>query len=167
MRTLVTAGWCALVSAALMAQQPASEPRPATGAAPALTLTQIEKPSADSWPTYNGDYSGKRFSPLAKITAANVKSLSLAWLYDLPVTGVIKATPLLVGGALYFTTPNHVYAADARTGQELWHYTFARSRGGIQIGNRGVGILGNTVYFTTTDCNLVALDIKTGAEKWA
>ena len=51
--------------------------------------------------------------------------------------------------------------------RRLWHFTFARSRGGIQIGNRGVAILGNTVYFTTTDCNLVALDIKTGTEKWA
>ena len=47
---------------------------------------------------------------------------------------------------------------DARTARELWHYTFTRSRGGIQIGNRGVAILGSTVYFVTTDCNLVALD---------
>jgi alcohol dehydrogenase (cytochrome c) len=74
---------------------------------------------------------------LAKVTAANVRNMSLAWLYDLPVAGTIKATPLQVGGALYFTTPNHVYAVDARTGQERWHFTFARSRGGIQIGNRG------------------------------
>ena len=51
--------------------------------------------------------------------------------------------------------------------REVWHYTFSRSRGGIQIGNRGVAVLGSTVYFVTTDCNLVALDIKTGAEKWA
>ena len=78
MRTLATAGWCVVVSAALMAQQPTSEPRPATGAAPALTLAQIEKPSADSWPTYNGDYSGKRFSPLAKITTLRPKDYSEA-----------------------------------------------------------------------------------------
>ena len=104
---------------------------------------------------------------LTKITAANVKHLSLAWIYDLPAAGTIKATPLQIGGVLYFTTPNHVYAVDARTARELWHYTFSRSRGGIQIGNRGVAMLGSTVYFVTTDCNLVALDIKTGAEKWA
>ena len=164
---LMTAGWCVLLSAGLLAQQPASEPRRAPDAPAALTLSQIEKPTPDSWPTYNGDYSGKRFSALTKITAANVKNISLAWLYDLPAAGTIKATPLQVGGVLYFTTPNHVYAVDARTGQELWHFKFARSRGGIQIGNRGVAILGNTVYFTTTDCNLVALDIKTGTEKWA
>jgi len=177
MRMPVTAGWCALVgvllSAGPIAQQPAQQPAPAAApprasASPAgLALSGIEKPTPDSWPTYNGDYSGKRFSSLTKITAANVKNVSLAWLYDLPAAGTIKATPLQVGGALYFTTPNHVYAVDARTGQELWHFTFARSRGGIQIGNRGVAILGDTVYFVTTDCNLVALDIRTGTEKWA
>ena len=167
MRMLVTAGCCLLVSAGLLAQRPAPEQLRASDTAPGLTLSQIEKPSTDSWPSYNGDYSGKRFSTLTKITAANVKHISLAWLYDLPAPATIKATPLQVGGVLYFTTPNHVYAVDARTGQELWHYTFARSRGGIQIGNRGVAILKDVVYFTTTDCNLVALDIRTGAEKWA
>ena len=121
MRMLVTAGSCVLVSAGLIAQQPAPEPRRAPNAPAALTVSQIEKPTADSWPTYNGDYSGKRFSTLTKINASNVKNVSLAWLYDLPAAGTIKATPLQVGGALYFTTPNHAYAVDARNGQELWH----------------------------------------------
>ena len=148
-----------LVSAALIAQQPS----------PGLTLAQIETPSTNSWPTYNGDYSGRRFSSLQKITAANVKNLSLGWIYDLPAGGggTIKGTPLQVDGVLYLTTPNHVYAVEARTGRQLWHFNFARSRGGILIGNRGVAILGDTVYFVTSDCNLVALDIKTGSEKWA
>jgi alcohol dehydrogenase (cytochrome c) len=146
-----------LVSPALVAQT-----------APArLTTAQIAKPATDAWPTYNGDYSGRRYSTLTKVNAATVKHLSLAWLYDLPGGGTVKATPLQVGGVLYFTTPNHAYAVEARTGRELWHFTYARSRGGIMIGNRGVAILGDTVYFVTTDCNLVALDIRTGAEKWA
>ena len=168
MRALVYFAGAVLLSATLGAQQPPA-PRPAAPAegSSGLTLAQIEKPSTGSWPTYNGDYSGRRFSSLTKITAANVKHLSLAWIYDLPAPGTIKATPLQIGGVLYFTTPNHVYAVDARTARELWHYTFSRSRGGIQIGNRGVAVLGSTVYFVTTDCNLVALDIKTGAEKWA
>ena len=79
MRTLVpwklTAGWCVLVSAALVAQQPASQPRAADAPA-ALTLSQIEKPSTASWPTYNGDYSGRRFSTLAKINASQRASTS-------------------------------------------------------------------------------------------
>mgnify|MGYP001120075683 CR=1 FL=1 len=61
---LLTAGCCVFLSAALIAQQPAPASRPAPDAPAALTLSQIEKPSTDSWPTYNGDYSGKRFSTL-------------------------------------------------------------------------------------------------------
>ena len=106
-------------------QPPRRRPRAAANASDGLTVAQIEKPSTDSWPTYNGDYSGRRFSSLTKINAANVKNLSLAWIYDLPAPGTIKATPLQIGGVLYFTTPNHVYAVDARTARELWHYTFA------------------------------------------
>lgn len=133
-----------------------------------LTVEQIQKPSTSSWPTYNGDYSGKRFSTLAKITDRNVQHLSLAWLYDLPggAGGTIKATPLQVDGVLYFTIPDHAYAVEARTGRELWHYTWTRNRGGIHIGNRGVAVLGDSLYFVTPDCNLVALDIKTGKERW-
>ena len=84
-----------IASALLTAQQHA----PVT-----LTTAQIENPSTDSWPTYNGDYSGRRYSPLIKINTTNVKNLSLAWLYDLPGGGTVKGTPLQVGGVLYFTT---------------------------------------------------------------
>jgi len=127
----------------------------------------LSKPPTTSWPTYNGDYSGKRFSPLTKINASNVKNLSLAWIYDLSGGGQVKATPLQIDGILYFTTPNNAYAVEARTGRELWHYAYPRSRGGITIGNRGVAITNGMAYFVTTDCNLIALDIKTGTEKWA
>lgn len=70
MKALVTAGWCVVVSAAPAAQQPAAAPR--GDAAPALTMAEIETPSPDAWPSYNGDYSGRRFSPLAKINASKV-----------------------------------------------------------------------------------------------
>ena len=138
-----------------------------TAQQPGLTSAQIAKPSPTSWPTYNGDYSGRRFSPLTKITAANVKHLSLAWLYDMPGGGGgIKATPLQIDGVLYFSTPDHAYAVEARTGRELWHYPWTRNRGGTHIGNRGVAVLGDSVFFLTPDCNLVSLDIKTGTERW-
>ena len=61
-----------------------------------LTTAQIEKPAPDSWPTYNGDYSGRRFSTLTKINASNVKNLSVAWIYDLAGGGQLKATPVQV-----------------------------------------------------------------------
>ncbi len=59
-----------------------------------------------------------------------------------------------------------MYAVEARTGREIWHYTWTRNRGGIHIGNRGVAVLGDSLFFVTPDCNLVSLDITTGKERW-
>ena len=133
-----------------------------------ITSADLLRPGTTSWPSYNGDYSGRRFSTLKKITADNVKHLSLAWLYELSGGGGsgIKATPLQIGGTLYFATPDHAYAVEARTGRELWHYAWPRNRGGVHIGNRGVAVLNDTLYFLTPDCNLVALDVRTGRERW-
>src|SRR5207245_948353 len=125
---------------------------------------------ADSWPTYHGDYTGRRFSNLKQINASNVKNLTLAWVYrlntsrsgaivggegpDTPPPGgtvpTIKSTPLMLNGTLYFSVPDHVYAVDVRTGREIWHYAW-KTRGGDHIGNRGVGVLGNWLYFLTPD----------------
>jgi alcohol dehydrogenase (cytochrome c) len=67
---------------------------------------------------------------------------------------------------LYTSIPDHVWAVDARSGRELWHATWP-SKGGWHIGNRGVAVLGRTVYVETPDCNLVALDARDGREKMA
>ncbi len=135
-----------------------------------LDPAKLQQPPTDSWPTYNGDYSGRRFSTLSKINTGNVDSLSLAWVYRINVGsdnpgGSIKATPLLVNGVLYFTLPDHVWAVDARTGRELWNYNW-QSKGGIHLGNRGVGIYGAWLYFETPDCHLVSLNLKDGKERW-
>src|ERR1700727_1886884 len=92
----------------------------AQGLDPALLL----KPPTDTWPTYNGDYSGRRFSTLSRINSSNVSAMTLAWEYRLdPGTGTltssIKSTPLEVNGVLYFTLPDHAWAVDARTGRQL------------------------------------------------
>ena len=122
---------------------------------------------ATTWPTFNGDYSGRRFSALTQITAANVKALSLAWMYnaDERRRARSRSTPLQIDGVLYFSTPDHAYAVDARTGREMWHYTWP-TNGGNHLGNRGMGALGETLYFETPDCNLVALNMKDGAKRW-
>src|SRR5882757_7717726 len=129
-----------------------------------LNPAKLLQAPTDTWPTFHGDYSGRRHSPLSQINSTNVKSLSLAWVYRAN-QGSIKATPLEVNGVLYFTVSDHVWAVDARTGRELWHYTW-KSAGGIHIGNRGVGIYGNWLFFETPDNHLVSLDIKTGKERW-
>jgi len=121
----------------------------------------------DAWPSYNGDYTGRRFSTLTKINDKNVKNLSLAWSYRVTPQGAapIKGTPLMLNGVLYLTAPDHVWALDARTGREIWHFAW-ESKGGIHIGNRGVGIKGDWLFVTTPDCHLVSLNIKDGKERW-
>ena len=139
----------------------------AVAGAPSPEAPSAAQTPADGWPTYNGDYTGRRFSALTKVNADNVKGLSLAWSYRLsaPGTGPIKGTPLVVNGIAYVTVPDHVWALDARTGREVWHFEW-KGKGGNHIGNRGVGILGDSVYVVTPDCNLLSLDIKNGKERW-
>jgi len=138
----------------------------------------------DSWPTYHGDYTGRRYRTLKQINTANVKGLTLAWVYrvntsragailggegpDTPPPGSapqVKSTPLMINGTLYFSVPDHVYAVDARTGRDVWHFAW-KTRGGDHIGNRGVGILDNWLYFLTPDNYFVSLDVATGKERW-
>jgi acido-empty-quinoprotein group A len=135
-----------------------------------LDPAALLKQPPNSWPTYNGDYSGRRFSPLTQINSSNVQTLSLAWAArytaNNPGSRVqIKSTPLLVNDVLYFTSPNNVWAVDARTGHELWHYEYPPNTGST-IGNRGVGMYENWLYFETPDSHLVSLDAKTGKERW-
>ncbi len=150
----------------------------------------LTKPPVDAWPTHHGDYSGRRYSSLKQIDTRTVKNLTLAWIYrantsqggaqiggegpDGPTPGggmaafgglAIKSTPLLVNGVLYFSAPDHAWAVDARTGRELWHF-FWRTRGGIHIGNRGVGMYGDWLYFLTPDNYFVSLEAATGKERW-
>ncbi len=132
-------------------------------AAQELNPTALLKPPTDTWPTYNGDYSGKRFSPLDQINAGNVNSLALAWVFH-PHASTIKSTPLEVNGVLYFTVPDNVWAVDARFGREIWHYH--RDSEGDHIGNRGLGMYKNWLYFTTPDSHMVCLDAKDGAVRW-
>ena len=96
----------------------------AQGLDPAL----IGKPPADMWPTYNGDYSGRRYSALKQINSTNIKSITLGWAFEAKSVN-IKSTPLLVNGVLYFTVPDNVYAIDARTGRHIWHYQYPPNQG--------------------------------------
>ncbi len=125
----------------------------------------LRKPPTDAWPTYNGDYSGRRFSTLTHINAANVKGLSLGWMYQMTGGTAIKGTPLQINGIIYISTQDNAYAIDARTGRGLWHYVWP-SKGGNHLSNRGMGALGDTLYFETPDCHLVALNMKDGAKRW-
>lgn len=152
----------------------------------------LHKPLADSWPTYSGDYSGRRYSALTQINQRNVKTLTLAWTRRLVagpgpsgpvspdeppvITGgegnvvfggatIVKGAILSINGVLYVTAPDNVWAVDANDGHLLWRY-FWRTKGGTHIGNRGAGIWGNYLFFVTPDNYLISLDAKTGKERW-
>ncbi|HEV2248043.1 MAG TPA: acido-empty-quinoprotein group A [Terriglobia bacterium] len=137
----------------------------AAPALPAQGLTDqaLLEPPTTAWPTYNGDYSGRRYSTLDQINSSNVHSLTLAWLFATG-TQAIKSTPLEVNGILYLTVPDNVWAVDARTGREIWHY-FRQSEGD-HIGNRGVAMWHDRLYFTTPDAQLVCLNAKDGKAIW-
>jgi len=123
-----------------------------------------------NWLTYSGNYSSHRFSLLDQITPANVKNLKLQWVYQAPVAGNWQTTPLVVDGVMYITQrPNDVVALDAATGRAFWIYRYTPSPDRIVCcgaNNRGVAILGDTLFMGTLDANLIAIDTKTGRMVW-
>jgi alcohol dehydrogenase (cytochrome c) len=135
-----------------------------TALAQGLSPAALLKLPTDTWPTYNGDYSGRRYSPLDQINRSNAASLTMAWAFQAN-SAALKSTPLEVNGILYFTVPDHVWAVDARTGRQVWHYHYA-SQGGDHIGHRGVGMWGEWLYFETPDAHLVSLNARDGTVRW-
>lgn len=135
-----------------------------TPAWPADGATLLHPP-ADMWPTYHGDYSGRRHSALTQITPGNVGNLSLAWAFQTNQNAAIKSSPLVVDGILYFTVPDNIWAVDARSGHQIWHYTYPPNKG-LHIGHRGVGMYHDWLFFLTPDAHLVSLNAKDGKVRW-
>lgn len=137
----------------------------ATLSAQGLEPQSLLNPPADSWPLYHGDYSGRRHSALKQINPSNVEQLSLSWAFQTGQNGQLKCSPLLVNGVLYITMPDDVWAVDARSGHQLWHYTYPDKKG-FHIGHRGVAMYKEWIYFTTPDAHLLCLDARTGKVVW-
>ncbi len=136
-------------------------------AAQGLSENMLLHPPEDTWPTYNGDYSGKRFSSLRQINKGNVGMLAMTWAFQTDNTNGprLKSTPLLVDGTLYFTEPDDVWAIDARSGRQNWHYRYRKNEG-LHIGQRGLGMYKGRLYFETPDAHLLCLDARTGEVQW-
>jgi alcohol dehydrogenase (cytochrome c) len=122
-------------------------------------------PPADSWPAYHGDYSGQRHSPLTQITPENVGQLGLSWAFQSGQVQQIKCSPLLVDGVLYITVTDNVWAVDARSGHQLWHYAYPPNKG-FHIGSRGVSMYKDWLYFMTPDAHLICLNASDGKVRW-
>jgi alcohol dehydrogenase (cytochrome c) len=122
-------------------------------------------PPTDSWPTANGDYTGERHSPLTQITPTNINDLNLAWAFEAGGTVRIASNPILVDGTLYISAPDNLWALDARSGGQIWHYMYPPNKA-FHIGHRGVAVYRDWIYLTTPDAHLISLDSKTGDVRW-
>jgi alcohol dehydrogenase (cytochrome c) len=137
-----------------------------------VTSQRIEHAASEpqNWITYSGTYSGQRYSTLTQINQANVKDLEQKWLIQDQVPGAWESNPLVVDGIMYVTQrPNDVMAVDTRTGKFYWLYRWTPDPGSrVCCGseNRGVAMLGDTLFTGTLDAHLIALDSKTGKPIW-
>jgi len=138
---------------------------------PGVSFADVAHPQPGAWPTYDGNESGNRFSPLSQIDAGNVEHLAPKWMFTIPgVPRALQVTPVVVDGVMYVTSVNEAYALDARSGREIWHYSRPRSQGlagdaasGI---NRGVAVLGDRVFMVSDNAHLFALHRFTGQLIW-
>ena len=176
-KTVMFAGALALsvstaaISCAQEVKQSAGETAKTATVTP-VTQEMLDHAAADAknFLHTNGDYTQQRFYPNKQINASNVKQLHPAWIFQTEVKDTMETSPIVVNGVMYVTTAfSHVYALDAKTGEELWHYKHAM--GPITTyccgpNNRGVEVLDDKVYLATLDSKLVALDAKTGKPVW-
>jgi alcohol dehydrogenase (cytochrome c) len=166
------------ISLSLMAAANAQEVKQQTAeTAKTATVTPVTQDmldraalDANNFLHTNGDYTQQRFHPAKQITTANVARLRPAWIFQTDVRESMETSPIVVNGVMYVTTSfSHVYALDARTGEQLWHYK--HDMGPITTyccgpNNRGVAVSGDKVFLATLDSKLVALDAKTGKPVW-
>lgn len=137
-----------------------------------ITQRQLDAAAGDasSWLHSNGSYAETRYAPASQINTTNVAKLRPAFIFQTAVMESMETAPIVSNGVMFLTTSyNHVYAIDAVTGKEFWHYK--HKMGPVTTfccgpNNRGVAILGDRLFMGTLDSKLVALDAKTGKVLW-
>jgi alcohol dehydrogenase (cytochrome c) len=167
-------GVVGLLTAPVSAQEVKQDAKSASGTATISPVTQDQLDKADksasNFLLTNGNYAQTRFYPAKQIDRDTVKNLHVAWIFQTDVKESMETSPIVVDGVMYVTTSfSHVYALDAKTGVQLWHYN--HKMGPITTyccgpNNRGVQVLGDMVYVATLDAKLVALKAKTGEVTW-
>jgi alcohol dehydrogenase (cytochrome c) len=130
----------------------------------------LTKPVSENWPSYNGDYTGRRYSSLREINRSNVARLRAAWVFHPGNSQRLEATPVVIRGVMYVTSANDVFALDASTGRTLWHYARPVSSGLLDDAaahkSRGVAVWEQFVYSETDDAHLLCLDARSGSLLW-
>jgi alcohol dehydrogenase (cytochrome c) len=129
-----------------------------------------QQPPDKNWLSYNGDYTGRRYSKLEQINVANVGKLRAQWVFHAPNSDSLEVTPVVVDGLMFITSANDAYALDSQTGRMIWHYSRPVTEGLIddasQHHNRGVGIWHSRVYLETDNAHLLCLDARSGHLLW-
>ncbi|MCW5697147.1 MAG: PQQ-binding-like beta-propeller repeat protein [Bauldia sp.] len=148
-----------------------------TSASAQVTYDRLLNPEPDNWLTHNRTYDGHRYSPLDEINTGNVGDLDLAFAVSLiprPVAGLgggLHATPLVDNGILYITDgAGAVYRIDVSSGRQGYINWIQDPQtdpetAGI-VNNRGVALLGDSVYSLTRDGYLTATNAASGEVEW-
>jgi alcohol dehydrogenase (cytochrome c) len=130
-----------------------------------------EATSQRDWPNLHGQFSGNRDTPMTQINKTNLGQLAPRWVFPVPNSGQLQATPQVVGGIMYVPTTNTVIALDAGTGAHLWTFTRPPTEGLLGnargVGNnRSVSIAGDRVFMQMDNAHLLALNRFTGEVLW-
>ena len=147
-----------------------AKPMPST--LPQVTTAMLDGAGGDpkNWIHPNGSYAQTRYYPGTQINTGNVAKMKPAFVFQTAVLESMETAPIVVNGVMFLTTSfNHVYAINAATGEEYWHYK--HKMGPITTfccgpNNRGVAIENDRIFMGTLDAKLVALDAKTGKVLW-
>jgi alcohol dehydrogenase (cytochrome c) len=162
---VIAGAWLAALAAG---QNPANAPISARiDVQPADLLAQ---PPSTNWPSYNGDYTGRRYSSLAQINVSNVRDLRAEWVFHSPNSSLLETTPVVINGIMFVTSANDAFALDARTGRVIWHHARPISQGLVDDAaghhSRGVAVWHSRVYMETDNVHLLCLDAMSGYLLW-
>ncbi|MGC2763946.1 MAG: PQQ-dependent dehydrogenase, methanol/ethanol family [Candidatus Acidiferrum sp.] len=164
--TTLVFGW---VMAATLVAQDGGKPSYSVSfdVAPGRLLAQ---PVGKDWPSYNGDYTGRRYSSLNQINVNDVGQLRAHWVFHAPNSDSLEVTPVVVDGLMFVTSANDAYALDSQTGKVVWRYSRPVTEGLIddasQHHNRGVGVWHSRIYMETDNAHLLCLDARSGHLLW-
>lgn len=160
----------ALLAASADARLAAQEPSQVSPVADVSAQDLLVQPVGANWTSYNGDYTGRRYSSLQEINLKNVGQLRAAWVFHPGNSQRLEVTPVVIRGVMYVTSANDVFALDAKTGRVVWHYQRPVSSGLLDDAaahkNRGVAVWRRFVYSETDDAHLLCLDGRSGSLLW-
>jgi alcohol dehydrogenase (cytochrome c) len=161
---------CVLLTCLLALANENSPVAPISAAIDVRADDLLVQPPGANWVSYNGDYSGRRYSGLSEINATNVGRLRPEWVFHAHNSSRLEVTPVVVNGIMLVTAANDAFALDASTGRLVWHHSRPISAGLIDDAsrhiNRGVGVWRNRIYMETDNAHLLCLDARSGNVIW-